>query len=177
MKVNIGKYGRISRKVKVELIGSDIYSLDHTLAYIILPSLLWLKENKVGIPGELAEVGGEEYRSQYSFDFYTATHDEAFDIACKRWEDILDKIIWSFQQIVEEDYNENYHYGELANYDFEEEDEQLVNPLTNKKEKLFRMVDKNPDSHWYDVVGHHEHEKRIQEGLDLFGKYYRSLWT
>jgi hypothetical protein len=38
------------------------------------------------------------------------------------------------------------------------------------------MVDKNPDAHWYDSEGHTLHEDRIQEGLDLFGKYFRALW-
>jgi hypothetical protein len=38
------------------------------------------------------------------------------------------------------------------------------------------MVDKNPGAHWYDAEGHLLHEERIQEGLELFGKYYRSLW-
>jgi hypothetical protein len=38
------------------------------------------------------------------------------------------------------------------------------------------MVDKDPDAHWYDAEGHKLHEDRIQEGLELFGKYYRSLW-
>jgi hypothetical protein len=43
-------------------------------------------------------------------------------------------------------------------------------------EDKFQMVDKNPTEHWYDGVGHLKHEERIKEGLDLFGKYYRSLW-
>jgi hypothetical protein len=38
------------------------------------------------------------------------------------------------------------------------------------------MVDKNPKEHWYDHIGSQEHEKRIQEGLELFGKHFRDLW-
>jgi hypothetical protein len=38
------------------------------------------------------------------------------------------------------------------------------------------MVDKDPNSHWFDGDGLELHEKRIQEGLDLFAKYFRSLW-
>ena len=38
------------------------------------------------------------------------------------------------------------------------------------------MIDNNPEEHWFDANGHAEHVKRIQEGLDLFGKYYRNLW-
>jgi hypothetical protein len=43
-------------------------------------------------------------------------------------------------------------------------------------EKAYEMVDENPGEHWYDHIGHELHEERIQEGLELFGKYFRSLW-
>lgn len=176
MKVNIGKYREIGRKVDVALIGSDVWSFDHTLAYIILPGLLMIKESKLGIPGEFAQVGGEDWVDQLSFDFYKDTADEMFEVACKRWEEVLDKMIWSFQQIVEDEYHDKYYYGK-PEYGFEENDEQMVNPLTNKKEKLYTMVDKNPDEHWFDIAGLTEHQNRIQEGLELFGKHYRSLWN
>lgn len=175
MKVNIGKYNKIGRKVDVSFIPSDIYSFDHTLAYIILPGLLMIKESKVGVPSQFATVGGEEYDQQLSFDFYKETANEMFEVGCKRWEEVLDKMIWSFQQIVEDNYNDKYHYGE-PDYGFEESDEQAVNPLTNKNEKLYTMIDKNPDEHWFDLEGLTEHQNRIQEGLELFGKHYLSLW-
>ena len=38
------------------------------------------------------------------------------------------------------------------------------------------MVDKNPTEHWYDIVGHQKHDERIQEVLELFGKFFRTLW-
>jgi hypothetical protein len=43
-------------------------------------------------------------------------------------------------------------------------------------EPLYRMVDKNPNEHWYDSLGHDLHNERIQEGLELFGKHFRDLW-
>jgi hypothetical protein len=43
-------------------------------------------------------------------------------------------------------------------------------------ENTFKMIDDNPEEHWYDRDGHQLHEDRIQEGLDLFGKHFRSLW-
>jgi hypothetical protein len=55
-------------------------------------------------------------------------------------------------------------------------DRTVNNPITGKIEKTFQMVDKNPNEHWYDFEGHQLHEARIQEGLDLFGKHFRSLW-
>jgi hypothetical protein len=43
-------------------------------------------------------------------------------------------------------------------------------------EDTFQMVDKDPEAHWYDAEGHLLHEAKIQEGLELFGKYFRNLW-
>jgi len=177
MKVNLGKYHKNSdtRKVDVVIENFDTWSLDNTLAHIILPALVQLKNSKMGVPHEfVADVGGADYDSQDSFDFYKETHNESFDIACKRWEDIVDKMIWSFQQLVLDDWESQYHYGE-PKFDWEPSDP-FIDPVTGKSEDTFRMVDKNPDDHWTDIEGMRKHEERIQEGLELFGKYYRHLW-
>ena len=109
------------------------------------------------------------------FDLYKETHDDAWKMGAERWDEILDKMIWSFGQIAYVDYDEKYHHGE-AKYDWVESDKTYPNPITGKVEKTYQMVDKNPEEHWYDHVGHRLHEDRIQEGIDLFGKYFRSLW-
>ena len=176
MKVNIGKYVKTKNRQKVSVViePHDTYSLDYTLAYIILPALLQLKATQHGIPAEFADNGsGSE--SQDSFDFYKDTHEESFNKNVQKWQDILDKMIWSFEQILHGDYDEKYHHGEIK-YDWVKTDDQLTNPLTGKLEDMYEMVDRNPEKHWLDYEGLKEHEKRIQEGLELFGKYYRSLW-
>lgn len=178
MKVNIRKYpkGNADRKINVEIEKFDTWSLDHTLAHIILPALLQLKEEKHGVPSELVnDVGGEDWDQQDSFDFYKESHNEAFEIACERWNVILDKMIWSFEQLVKDDYDSLYHHGD-AKFDWVKTDKLYPNPVTGKMEATFQMVDKNPEEHWYDHVGHQLHEERMQEGFELFGKYYRSLW-
>jgi len=178
MKVRIGKYPKRGdrRKVDIQIDKFDTWSFDHTLAHIIYPALLQLKATKHGVPHEIvADVGGEDWEPQESFDFYKETHNEAFEIACKRWDEILDKMIWSFEQLMKDDYGDLYHHGK-PEFDFVETDKLYPNPISGKMEKTFQMVDKNPDEHWYDVEGHRLHEERIQEGLELFGKYYRSLW-
>lgn len=177
MKVKIGKFLKTNegRKVNVEIEDFDTYSLDHTLALIILPCLLQLKETKHGVPGEFGDVGGADYEYQDSFDFYKETHNWAFQEQCKEWDKILDKMIWSFQQLALADPEEKYHHGKTE-YDWIKSDKQYLNPITGKLEDTFQMVDKNPGEHWYDGVGHKLHYERIQEGLDLFAKYYMSLW-
>jgi len=177
MKVKLGNYSKdgSSRRVDVEIEKFDTYSLDHTLAHIILPALLQLKATKMGIPAEFGDAGGNDYDSQDSFDFYKEDRDWAFDEKCKEWELVLDKMIWSFQQILLDEYEKTYHHGK-PEYDWVKNDEKIVNPLNGQPEETFTMVDKNPGEHWYDHAGHAEHENRIQEGLELFGKYYRHLW-
>ena len=177
MKANIGKYpkGNLDRHISVEIERHDTFSMDHTLAYIILPLLIQLKETKMGVPHEFADVGGADYEQQDSFDFYKETHNECFDISCERWNDILDKMIWSFQQLVEDDYEEKYRHGK-SEFDWVKTDKTFPNPISGKVEDTYQMVDKNPEEHWTDYEGMRKHEERIQEGLDLFGKYFRNLW-
>lgn len=177
MKVNIGNWPKNHgpRKVSVKIESFDTWNLDGTLAKIIYPALLQLKATKHGIPSEFGDVGGEKHLDQQSFDFYEETYDWAFEESVKRWNEVLDKMIWSFQQLAEVDYDSKYHHGK-GEYEFVETNKLYPNPITGKMEKTFQMVDKNPNEHWYDYVGHQLHEQRIQEGLELFGKYYRNLW-
>jgi len=178
MKIKIGKYpkGNGRRKVDVQIDKFDTWSLDHTLALIIYPALIQLKNTKHGVPHDfVSDVGGEDWDQQESFDFYKETHNESFDIACERWNEALDKMIWSFEQILKDDYDELYHHGN-TDWDWVESDKKFPNPITGKMEKTYQMVDKDPNAHWYDGEGHKLHEDRIQEGLELFGKYFRNLW-
>lgn len=178
MKIKIARYPKKSsrRKIDVQIEDFDTWSLDHTLAHIIYPALLQLKATKHGVPSEIVnDVGGEDYSHQDSFDFYKETHAESWEIASKRWDAILDKMIWSFEQLMKDDYDKLYHHGKNE-FDWVETDKLYPNPLTGKMEKTFQMVDKDPDSHWYDAEGHQLHEDRMNEGFELFGKYFRNLW-
>jgi hypothetical protein len=177
MKINIGKYPKKdnNRKIDIKIEKFDTYSMDHTLALIILPMLLQLKTTKHGVPHEFAEVGGEDYSSQECFDFYREDYDEMFNKKILEWDNVLDKMIWSFQQLAMEDYESQYHHGK-ANFSWEKTDKKFLNPVTGKMESTFQIIDKNPDDHWFDHEGLDLHNKKIQEGLDLFAKYYRNLW-
>lgn len=177
MKVKIGKFPKEgSRKIEVHIDNYDTWSLDHTLALIIYPALIQLKNSKHGVPNNLIEdIGGENWGDQISFDFYSSTYDDMFEVACKRWDEILDKMIWSFEQVLKDNYDQLYHHGTI-DYEWKETDKLYPDPVTGKLEPAYQMVDKYPDQHWYDLEGHKLHEERIQEGLELFGKYYQSLW-
>jgi hypothetical protein len=162
MKVNISKYYKTQgRRVNITIDYHDTYSMDYTLALIILPMLIQLKNSKHGIPSNF--VNEPSSSGQECFDFYKDDNVE-FQEGQKKWDETLDKMIWSFQQLVEDDFDSKYHHGKTE-FDFEK----TVNGMS-------QLVDKNPNGHWYDVEGHNLHNERIQEGLELFGKYYRSLW-
>lgn len=176
MKINIGKFQKNDKRtINVQIDKFDTWNLDHTLALIILPALIQLKATKHGVPAEFADYLSDSSSMQHSFDFVKEDHDWAFEARCRQWDEILDKMIWSFQQLALEDYEQEYHHGEVK-FDWKETNESFYNPLTNKVEKTYEMIDTNPSDHWYDIDGHQEHERRIQEGLELFGKYYRHLW-
>ena len=68
MKVQLGKYSKQFKKSKIQIDKFDVWSLDHTLAEIILPCLLQLKDVKHGLPNEFVDVGGADYDQQQSFD-------------------------------------------------------------------------------------------------------------
>jgi len=177
MKVRLSNYLKTKdRKVNVEIEHFDTYSLDHTLALIILPALIQYKNNNNGIPSEFSDVGGDPNSMQESFSFYTDTHVEAFEEGVRKWEEVIDKMIWSFQQIVEDQYQSKYHHGS-SDILWKKSDEEFYNPVTGKMEKAYDMIETDPDARWYDINGYEEHERRVQEGLELFGKYYRNLWT
>ena len=177
MKVKINKFPKKGnrRKVEIQIDSWDTWNMDHTMALIIYPMLLQLKETKHGVPSNFVDVGGEDYHSQESFDFYKETHNAAFDDKVKLWDEVLDKMIWSFKQLAFEDYESKYHHGK-SEWDFVETDKKFPNPITGKMESTYQMVDRDPSSHWFDIDGQTLHEERIQEGIDLFAKYYRNLW-
>lgn len=168
MKVNIGKYSLRGnhRHVKIQIEKFDTWNLDHTLAMIILPALIQLKYTKHGIPGNLEEIPEDYNRNQLVFDFYNLVeNDEEFKRSQQRWNNILDKMIWSFQQLVDGNYDQIYYHG-TPDITFE--------PIPNSTN--VEMIDNNPNDHWYDAIGAKLHVERIQEGLDLFSRYYMALW-
>ena len=175
MKANFRNFnkGPKERKVEVKVEKWDTYSMDHTAALIILPLLLQLKQTKHGVPSELVARTGGDTDNNYCFDFIQEDENVVFDKLCEQWDEILDKMIWSFQQLVDESYDSKYHHGHMK---LGWKPVEITNPTTGVVETMHEMVDENPGEHWYDHVGHALHEDRIQEGLELFGKYYRNLW-
>ena len=98
MKVNIEEYtdDGEDQVVDVQIDPWDTWSMDHTLAHIVLPMLRQLKETKHGAPDVDYEDVPEELRPEqewyekYSKDGETDPH--FFD----RWDWVLDEMIYAF---------------------------------------------------------------------------------
>jgi hypothetical protein len=150
------------RTVKIKLDPWDTWNMDGTLSLIILPMLIQLKEIKHGAPFvDDSDVpwylGSTIIPKKEEWD----TDDNHF----KRWDWVLDELIWTFKQLQPEyDWEQSYHHGKI---DFGWE------PIKNGFYEMF----KGPkDTSWWDKDGYMKHQEKITNGLRLFGKYYQNLW-
>lgn len=137
------------RDIRVKIHDYDVWNMDSTLAYIVLPMLKMVKEQKQGVPATdeddapHIDVSGEDEENKMWND--------------KRWDYILDEMIWSFEQI-NSDWEDQYH----------------------KNTSEFPVVDGKidwPNSTDFDYEGWKKHKERMENGFRLFGKYFQSLWT
>ena len=148
-------YDRRTQKVNVRIDRWDTWSMDHTLAPIILPMLVQLKRTKHGAPWVAVADVPKELRPtkkevlEYNKD--GSTDDKFF----KRWDWILDEMIWAFEQKNRDHWEDDY-YGPYI----ESED----------KRELFGRFE------WTDDAGRKAHQARMTNGFKLFGKYYENLW-
>ena len=108
-----------SRKIKIKIDKYDTWSMDSTLAHIILPMLKQLKETKHGaphvddkdVPKELRSTSAPPKKNNWDVD---ANH-------FKRWDWVLDEMIWSFEQKLSDELLDDYaseyktHYKRLNN--------------------------------------------------------------
>ena len=148
-------FDRLKQKVSVRIDPWDTWSMDHTLAPIILPMLVQLKETKHGAPivddEDVPKQLHMTKKEKAAFNKDGSTNDKFF----KRWDWIMDEMIWAFEQ-KNRDHWQNDYYGPYI----EGEDSKV---LSGRFE-------------WIDDKGRDAHQKRMSNGFKLFGKYYEALW-
>ena len=127
MKVRIGPY-RKNRAEHVEIEPHDTWSMDHTLAMIIHPMLVQLKATTHGYPSTTTE---------------------------QEWDQILDEMIWAFEQKCRDNWEDDY----LGDYVEDQKNGSMVGSFK-----------------WIDHEGLKTHQERMSNGFRLFGKYYENLW-
>ena len=146
----------------------DTWSMDHTLAYIILPMLKQLKATTHGapnvddddVPEELKSTTAPPKENEYDTD---GNH-------FKRWDWVLDEMIFAFEHKVDDSWEEEFRSGK---HDIKHEpcawDE-------NGKPTMYQMVRGPNDTYKCDYDGIAKVHDRMKNGFRLFGKYYEGLW-
>lgn len=141
-RVNAWNYNR-ARKITIRIDKYDTWSMDHTLAAIIHPMLIQLKETKRGapntddwdVPHGIKSVNAKPKENEWDTDEFHFV----------RWDFIMDEMIHAFEQLKEDDWQSKFYSGDGESFTVDEK-------------------------------GLDEEDKRIHNGLRLFGKYYRNLW-
>lgn len=153
------------RKIKVHIDGYDLWGMDNTLAHIIHPMLVKMRDQKQGTPFTDDEDVPEHIRSTAAKPKENDWDTDEFLEA--RWEYILGEMIHAFECELNDDWEDQFYSGK-ADYRFEK----------NNPDDKFLEMKTGPD-HTFEVNrdGMKKAWERRQEGLRLFGKYYHSLWT
>jgi len=152
------------RKIKIHIDRWDTWSMDDTLAHIILPMLKQLNETKHGSPWVDDEDVPEHLRSTAApplTEEQKNVHD-VDDNHFKRWDWVLNEMIFAFNSSVDDSWEEQFHTGD-AGFAFKK--------LENGMSEMISTGDRK-----YDFEGRKVYQARITNGFRLFGKYYQSLW-
>ena len=98
MKVEIGNYPDAGedQKIEVHIDKWDTWSMDHTLAHIVLPMLKQLKATKHGSPNVDAEDVPLNLRPTEEDSLQYAKFGESDPKFFKRWDWVLDEMIYAF---------------------------------------------------------------------------------
>ena len=146
----------------------DTWSMDSTLNPIILPMLKQLKEHKHGAPNTDDEdvpknLWSTTKLAQKAKENEWDTDGNHF----RRWDYIMDQMIWAFEQLCMDDWEEQYYSGEIDHV-WVKDDTTLPNcsRLEKGPKHTFKV----------DYTALEKHQARISNGLRLFGKYYQGLW-
>jgi len=167
MKVTIGKYPAWrwysnylynwfgyspGPKVKVKIDKYDTWSMDTTLAHIVIPMLKQLRDTKHGVP----LVDDEDVGL-----FFEGNNEE-------KWEWIMSEMLFAFESKLN-NWEDKYSSGEI-DYD--------SIPVIGKDGTEIGITWEKAEGHTYklDLEGLKVEQCRIANGFRLFGKYYEALW-
>jgi len=150
----------------------DTWSMDSTLSPIILPMLKQLRKDKHGAPSvDDADVPANLRSTTKSAQRAKKETWDTDGNHFKRWDWAMDEMIWAFEQLVDDSWEAQYFTGksDIVWVPSKELDAK-GKPLT------YEMKRGPKDTHKWDKKGWTKHNERINNGLRLFGKYFRALW-
>lgn len=147
------RFAKKKRKIKVRIDNYDTWSMDNTLAHIILPMLKKLKAEKHGSPYVKNEDVPDFLRSDDGEDPWD-TDSKHFE----KWDWVLSEMIFAFECKVDPNDEDKFFKGE-ADYIFG------------------KTIEKGPNHTLeVDYEGLKAHQERKRNGFRLFGAYYEHLW-
>jgi hypothetical protein len=154
---------RYKRKVKIRVDPYDTWSMDNTLAPIVLLMLKQLKTTKHGsamvddddVPDELKSTSAAPLTEAQVATGHTDNN------VHKRWDWVMGEMIWAFEQIVDDEAESQFHSD--ADPSAPSDD-----PSISFSESVRRRA--------FDVEAYKVWQARKTRGLTLFGKYFEGLW-
>ena len=164
---------RVHPKIEyVKIDRYDTWSMDHTLAHIVLPMLRQLKATKHGSPLVDDEDAPEHLRSTAA----PAKENEwdTDDNLHLRWEWVMNEMILAFSCKVDDSWEEAFRSGVMDVITVPVDKD--GNEVPKGEHKYFQMKDGPKNTYKCDYEGMRVVEARIQNGFRLFGKYYQGLW-
>lgn len=145
MYVRLGRYAKedeenFVRDEDIVIHPYDTWSMDYTLALLIVPLLKQLKETKHGAPDvDCIDVPMRLQPKQMDVVRYREegiTDDNFF----KRWDYVIDEMIWAFEQIVDEDNENQFWNGKDLDKEGLEKHHKRINNGTKLFGKYFRSL-------------------------------------
>jgi len=128
------------QRTSIKIHKYDTWSMDHTLAPIILPMLVQLRATKHGAPMvDMKDVPKELRATKKQLDAYGKNGDvdpKHFD----RWDWIMDEMIWAFEQKCRDDWMEDYYYNKW--------DQEGVKAHQDRMSNGFRLFGKYYENLW-----------------------------
>lgn len=151
------------RTIKIKIDDYDTWSADDTLARIIVPLLHQFKADNHGsplvddhdVPDEIKSTSAPAKQNEWDTDQFFH----------QRWEYVIDEMIFAFEHIVDQQWEDQYRTG-VIDYNFVKQDDGTL-----------KMVEGPNHSFKLDQEKYNQINSRINNGTRLFGKYFRSLWT
>lgn len=162
------------QKVKVKIHDYDVWSMDSTLAHIVVPMLKQLKDSKQGAPFVDKEDTPEQlWPNEAEEELYNKNGQTDIHFFA-RWDYVMDEMIFAFESKLT-DWEDQFYSGEHDRIIVPVDKE--GNEVPREDAEYFEWRKGPNDTFEIDMEGRQAHQERISNGFRLFGKYYESLWT
>jgi hypothetical protein len=157
------------RKINIKIHDYDLWSMDHTLALIVHPMLLKLKDQKHGSPHvDLEDVPEHLHPDPERVKLAADGKIEEWDIdntVHDRWEWVIDEMIHAFECEVDDEWELQFETG-TSDFTWEKDEKTGYTKMGTGPNHTFKVDREAMDKAW----------ERRKNGLRLFAKYYHGLW-